>query len=104
MQTMREAWTDERLDDLNRHVEEGFRRIDGDLRGLRVETKTELTALRGEMNERFERVDADMKGLRSEMSARFESMQRTILHAALALSAAYVAGFAALIGLVATQL
>jgi hypothetical protein len=93
MQTMREAWTDERLDDLNRHVEEGFRRIDGDLRALRVETKTELTALRGEMNERFERMDA-----------RFESMQRTILHAALALSAAYVAGFAALIGLVATQL
>jgi hypothetical protein len=75
------------------HVEEGFRRIDGDLRALRVETKTELTSLRGEMSERFDRVDA-----------RFESMQRTMLHAALALSAAYVAGFAALIGLIATPL
>jgi hypothetical protein len=79
MQTMREAWTDERLDDLNRHVEEGFRRIDGDLRALRVETKTELTALRGEMNDRF------------------DAMQRLMIQ---------VGGVivAALIGLIATQL
>jgi hypothetical protein len=78
MQTMREAWTDERLDDLNRHVEEGFRRIDGDLRALRVETKTELTALRGEMSERF------------------DAMQRLMIQ---------VGGVivAALIGLIATQ-
>lgn len=28
MQTMREKWTDERLDDLNERVAEGFRRVD----------------------------------------------------------------------------
>lgn len=34
METMRHAWTDERLDDLNGRVEEGFRRVDADLRAL----------------------------------------------------------------------
>ena len=28
METMRESWTDERLDDLNHRVGEGFRRVD----------------------------------------------------------------------------
>lgn len=31
----REAWTDERLDDLNQRVSEGFQRIDCELRDLR---------------------------------------------------------------------
>ncbi len=93
MQSMREAWTDERLDDLNHRLDDGFRRIDGDLRALRIETKTELTSLRGEMNDRFDRIDD-----------RFEALQRTMVHAAVGMSAAFIAGFAALIGLVATQL
>jgi hypothetical protein len=31
----RDAWTDERLDDLNQRVSEGFQRIDADIRDLR---------------------------------------------------------------------
>ncbi|HKF83356.1 MAG TPA: hypothetical protein VKB23_10405 [Solirubrobacterales bacterium] len=31
----REAWTDERLDDLNQRVSEGFQRVDADIRDLR---------------------------------------------------------------------
>jgi len=34
METVRHGWTDERLDDLNGRVEEGFRRVDADLRAL----------------------------------------------------------------------
>lgn len=34
MEPMRHGWTDERLDDLNGRVEEGFRRVDADLRAL----------------------------------------------------------------------
>jgi hypothetical protein len=37
VEAMREKWTDERLDDLNERVSEGFRRIDADLRELRAE-------------------------------------------------------------------
>jgi hypothetical protein len=31
----RKAWTDERLDDLNQRVSEGFQRVDAELRDLR---------------------------------------------------------------------
>jgi hypothetical protein len=34
---MREKWTDERLDDMNGRMAEGFNRIDTDLRELRAE-------------------------------------------------------------------
>jgi hypothetical protein len=47
---MRQSWTDERLDDLNRRVDTGFSRI-----------------------------DADMRELRTDMNARFDSLQRTML-------------------------
>jgi predicted nuclease with TOPRIM domain len=57
MKPMRESWTDERLDDLNHKVDLGFERLDADIRGLRVETKTEFVALRGEMKTGFDRVD-----------------------------------------------
>ena len=33
----REAWTDERLDDLNARVERGFDEVKGEIRDLRVE-------------------------------------------------------------------
>ena len=33
----REAWTDERLDDLNARVERGFGEVKGEIRDLRVE-------------------------------------------------------------------
>jgi hypothetical protein len=32
----REAWTDERLDDLNKRVDDGFKEMRGELRALRL--------------------------------------------------------------------
>lgn len=43
MERMREKWTDERLDDLNHRVSEGFSRID-----------VELRELKSDLNSRFE--------------------------------------------------
>ncbi len=68
---MREAWTDDRLDDLARRVDAGFERVDTDIRELR-----------SEMNIRFSAVDA-----------RFDGMQRTML----AMIVTLVVGFAGLI-------
>lgn len=34
MEAMRQAWTDERLDDLSERMDQGFRRVDADLRAL----------------------------------------------------------------------
>ena len=59
MAVMREAWTDERLDDLSRGMDKGFDRVDRDLRDLRTE-----------MDTRFARLET-----------RFDSMQRMTLAA-----------------------
>ena len=93
MQTMRENWSDGRLDDLNGKVDRGFERVDADVRALRTETKAEFTGLRNEMKAGFERMDE-----------RFDAMQRTMVQGAIALAAATIAGFAAITGLIATQL
>ena len=50
MEAMREKWTDERLDDMNERMGEGFNRLDHEMRNLR----TEMNSLRAEMNSRFE--------------------------------------------------
>ncbi len=34
MEAMREAWTDERLDDMSARMDRGFERVDADLRAL----------------------------------------------------------------------
>ena len=60
MEAMRKSWTDERLD-------EGFTRVDADLRALRSETKAEFIAVRGEMSTRFDRVEG-----------RIDELHRTI--------------------------
>jgi phosphosulfolactate synthase (CoM biosynthesis protein A) len=78
MEPMREQWTDERLDDLNHRVSDGFNRIDADLRSIR----TEIGALRAETN------------------ARFDSLQRTMLQLGGGMIATFVVGFA---GLLATH-
>ncbi len=72
---MREAWTDERLDDLNNRVDDLARRMDAG----------------------FDRVHDELRDLRSEMNSRFDSLQRTMIQFGGLL-------IAALIGLIATQL
>jgi hypothetical protein len=68
MEAMREKWTDERLDDLNHYVRDGFDRIDKDLRALRAET-----------------------------NARFDSLQRTLLQLGGGMLITFVVGFASLL-------
>jgi len=75
---MRESWTDPRLDDMNRRMEAGFNRVDDDIRGLR-----------SEMNQRFDALQHGLQRLQQAM---------------IALAGSFIAGFAALIGLIATQL
>lgn len=76
----REAWTDERLDDLNARVEKGFDEVKGEVRELRTE-----------MNARFAAVDA-----------RFDAMQRTMIIGFVTLIASVVASV--LGGILITQL
>jgi uncharacterized protein (UPF0335 family) len=75
MHVMRESWTDARLDDFRGDVNRRFDRVEGEIHDLRGEVKE----------------------LRSEMKSGFESLNRTMIHGVIALSAAYIAGFAAIV-------
>ena len=68
MEAMREKWTDERLDDMNMRMGEGF-----------------------------QRVDADLRELRSDMNNRFEAMQRLIIQVGGGLFGTMLVGFLSLI-------
>jgi hypothetical protein len=47
MQTMRQAWTDERLDDLNHKVDEMNREMHAEFRSVRTEIKSMQTMMMG---------------------------------------------------------
>ncbi len=76
MQTMRENWTDERLDDLNERVSDGFQRVEGQVRDLRGEMNTRFDKFAGEVNARFDKfageVDARFDKFGGEVDARFD--------------------------------
>ena len=82
MTTMvREAWTDERLDDLTKHMDEGFRELRVDLR---------------EQRERIDKVMVKQE----RMDAKFDAVMR-----ALQIGFTFIGVLlAALLGLVGTQL
>ncbi|HMT05198.1 MAG TPA: hypothetical protein PKD76_06625 [Solirubrobacterales bacterium] len=64
LQPQQTSWTDERLDDLNQSIRDGFGRND---RGHQ-EFRQEMREMRAEMNDRFDR-----------MSDRFDSFHRVMI-------------------------
>ncbi|HEX6602288.1 MAG TPA: hypothetical protein VF030_06555 [Solirubrobacterales bacterium] len=85
---VREAWTDERLDDLTKHMAEGFREVRVDLR---------------EQRERIDKVMVKQE----RMDAKFEAIMRALQIVMRALQIGFsLIGvlLAALLGLVGTQL
>ncbi len=78
----REAWTDERLDDLNKKVDDGFKDMREEFRALRGETTAEFRAVRGEMKTEFQAVRGEMKtefqAVRGEMKTEFQAVRGEI--------------------------
>jgi hypothetical protein len=66
----RETWTDERLDDLNKKVDDGFARVDRDIRELR-----------------------------SDMNKRFDAMNRNFLAGLIAVIVAIIGSNATLVSI-----
>lgn len=79
MEAMRNSWTDERLDDLNTRIDQGFNRVEAEIRGVRMEMRTEFAAIRGETEEESSSIRADMKeefaAVRQEMKDEFASVR-----------------------------
>lgn len=53
MSPVREAWTDERLDDLVKKTDEGFREQREDTRTLRAEMNSRFNAIENRIDQRF---------------------------------------------------
>jgi DNA anti-recombination protein RmuC len=86
----RETWTDERLDDLNGKVSDGFARLDADIRELRAELKTQAESLRKEIKSQGDGLRSEMSALQSEMNSRFEAANRNLIGVAVAIVAAII--------------
>lgn len=111
---MRESWTDARLDGFAVHVDRRFDAVDqrfDDVNRRFDELVKDVDRRFRDVDRRFVEVNQRFDSLERRMEAGFarlgdglEAMQRAMVYGTLALSGAFVAGFAALVGLVATQL
>lgn len=82
MATMtREAWTDERLDDLAQRMEQRFDEVDRRMDERFMEVDRRMEGRFERVDERFERVDerfADVDRRLSEMNERFAGLETTV--------------------------
>jgi archaellum component FlaC len=99
MAVMREAWTDERLDDLNGKVDRGFEQVDKrfeqvDRRFEQVDRRFEQVDQRfDEVDRRIGGVEAELRELRGEVReihTRFDAMQQTMILGFAAMTASVV--------------
>lgn len=71
----RETWTDERLDDLNKKVDNGFADTKAKMRAGFARVDGEIKELRSEMNARFNKVEERFDSI----NERFEALDRTLI-------------------------
>jgi hypothetical protein len=57
MESTRQTWNDERMDEFAGRTEENFKDVRREIRGVRTELKGEIRDLRTEMNGRFARIE-----------------------------------------------
>ena len=100
--TVRQSWSDDRIDGLERKVDEGFRHVDE--RFEQVDKRFEQVDKRFEqVDKRFDRVEGELYDLRREMNARFDSLQRSLLIFGGSMFAALLGAFATQFALILTQ-
>jgi hypothetical protein len=105
MEAMRQSWSDDRLDELNRRLDAGFQRVDARFAGVdgqfkRVDRQFER------VDRQFERVDRQFAELRAEMNlrfehvdARFDALNRTIMQVGGGLIGTLIVTCGALVGI-----
>jgi hypothetical protein len=105
---VRETWTDERLDDLAKRMDNGFGEVGAELRQQREQTalvREELGALRNQqeaMNSRFDDQQTNMNvrfdDQRNHVDTSFNALMRTI-QIGFSLIGVLIAGLMTLIGI-----
>ncbi|MBS1879257.1 MAG: hypothetical protein JST31_07075, partial [Actinobacteria bacterium] len=109
-----DTWTDERLDDLNRKVDQGFADTRTEFRALRQDMRDEFTnvrgeigSVRGELSGEIGSVRNEIGGVRAEIGevrSELAAMNRTFLQLAWGLIGAILVGFLSTAAAIVTQL
>lgn len=92
----REVWTDERLDDLNKRVDEGFKETREEFRALRGEMKAEFQAVRGEMK-------TESLAIRGDLGGQIAALHRMTFQLFAGMIVTLVLGFGGMIVALFTQ-
>jgi hypothetical protein len=86
MEAMREAWTDDRMDDLVKRVDAGFSQVHVDnkeirqeLAGVGSELRSETKALGTELRAELDTFRAQTNQQFAALNHRFDSLQRTLV-------------------------
>jgi hypothetical protein len=75
----REAWPDERLDDLSAKVDKGFDEVKGEIRDLRVDMNSRFSSIEA----RFNPVEARLDGINRSIVISMATMTASIVGALL---------------------
>jgi tetrahydromethanopterin S-methyltransferase subunit G len=93
----REKWTDERLDDLNKKVDDGFAQVHADIRGTnaRIDKLNEsvngrLDAINESVNGRLDAMNESVNARFDAINARFDSLNRNLLAGTVVIIAAMI--------------
>jgi len=86
--TMRESWTDERLDDFAKHVDQRFDQVD-----------KRFDKFERDVDRRFDKLDAELH----RVNDRLDGLHRVMIQAFVAMFGSTLAGFLVLAGLILTQ-
>lgn len=99
----RDVWTDERLDDLNKRVGEGFIETRNEFRAVRAEMKSEFQAVRAEMKSEFQAVRNEMKSEFQAVRGDISALQRTTFQLFAGVMVTPALGFGGMIFALLTQ-
>jgi hypothetical protein len=73
MERARATWTDARLDDLAHRIDDGFNRVDEDLRSLRIEFGGRIDAQGAQLGGRIDRLEARIDARGNELRERIDT-------------------------------
>jgi hypothetical protein len=93
MEKPMDSWNDDRLDELNRRVDEGFSRVDQRFEQFNREMKEGFTRVDREMKEGF----AEIRGEMRYLGERFDRLLHTLIVVALGFAGTVFAALASLI-------
>jgi len=69
----RQSWTDDRLDDLSHRMDERFDRVEGEIKGARVEMRTTAKELRGEIKTQGDELRGEIKTQGDELRGEIKT-------------------------------